>query len=80
MVVDMPCSREEWFRCFPWESVQTGTEKYWLSDRPQPKRRSVSRNLARFAVLTALVVGGSAVLSHYHVGHGASTYQGWTEE
>ena len=55
-------------------------QKYWLSDRPQPKRRSFPRGLARFAVLTALVVGGSAVLSHYHAGHGTSTYQGWTEE
>lgn len=65
---------------FPFEVDPRWYENYWLSDRPQPKRRSFSGNLARFAVVVALIVGGGAVLSHYHAGHGASSYQDWEQE
>ena len=56
---------------FPFEVDPGWYEIYWLSDRPQPQRRSVPATWP-FAVLAALVVGGGAVLSRYHVGHGAT--------
>ena len=41
-------------------------ERYWYADRPEPKRRSLSRSLARFAVLVALLAGNGLVLSNHH--------------
>jgi hypothetical protein len=54
-------------------------ERYWLSDRPYPKRRSFAGGLARFAVLAALLAGGGVVLSQFHASH-ASGYQDWEQE
>ena len=39
-------------------------ERYWYA--AEPKRRSLSRSLARFAVLVALLAGGGSVLSSHH--------------
>ncbi len=41
-------------------------EDYWYSNLPRPKRRPLSRSLARFAVLVGLLVGGSLALKHFH--------------
>jgi hypothetical protein len=55
-------------------------EKYWLSERAQPKRRPFSASLARFAVLAALLAGGGAVVEYAHThGHWAG-YQDWEQE
>ena len=55
-------------------------ENYWLREQPRPRHRSVGGQLARFAVVVALVVGGGAVLSRYHVSHDDSSYQDWEQE
>ena len=55
-------------------------EKYWLSERPQPKRRSIARHLARVAVVIVLLAGGGAVLSHFHAHHDGGGYQDWEQE
>ncbi len=65
---------------FPLQVDPGWYEKYWLSDRPQPKRRSFSANLARFAVVVALIAGFGAVLNHHHADRGASGYQDWEQE
>ena len=41
-------------------------ERYWLSERPRPKRRSLPRSLARFAVLAGLLAGSGLALSQFH--------------
>jgi hypothetical protein len=55
-------------------------EKYWFSDRPPVRRRPFSASLARFGVVVALVVGGSAMLSHYHANDVWHGYQDWEHE
>ena len=55
-------------------------EKYWLTDRPQPRRGSFVGSLTRFAVVVALLAGGGAVLSRFHVDHDTSGYQDWEQE
>jgi hypothetical protein len=51
-------------------------ERYWYADRPKPKRRSLSRRLARFAVLVALLAGSGLVLSSHH----QKDLQNWEQE
>ncbi|HET7883635.1 MAG TPA: hypothetical protein VFL55_22300 [Acetobacteraceae bacterium] len=64
---------------FPFAAKPDWYENYWLSDQPRPRQRSLAGHLARFAVVVALVVGGGAVLSHYH-GHNDGGYQDWEQE
>jgi hypothetical protein len=55
-------------------------EKYWLSERPKPRHRSVARHLKRFAVVVVLLAGGGAVLNHLHAHHGGDAYPDWEQE
>ena len=52
---------------FPFEVDPGWYDAYWLSERPGPQHRSVAGHLARFAVVVALLAGGGAVLSRYHM-------------
>lgn len=51
-------------------------ERYWYANRPEPKRRSFSRSLTRFAVLVALLAGSGFVLSSHQFQRGL----GWEQE
>jgi hypothetical protein len=55
-------------------------ENHWYGDRTPPRRRAVSRGLARFALLVVLLAGGGAVLSSVHVQRDAPGYQDWEME
>jgi hypothetical protein len=52
-------------------------ERYWYADRPESKRRSLSRSLARFSVLVALLAGSGLVLSSHHF---QKDLQDWEQE
>ena len=65
----------------PFEPDPGWFEQYWYTDRPEPKRRPFSRNLARFAVLVALLAGSALVLSSHHVQSDVSSgLQEWEQE
>lgn len=56
-------------------------ERYWYSTRPEPKHRSLSPGLARFAVLVALLATGGVMLSKHHVLRDVSSaLQDWEQE
>jgi hypothetical protein len=65
---------------FPLQVDPAWYEKFWLSERPQPKQRPFARNLARFAVVVALLAGGGAVWSHFHADTNGGGYQDWEQE
>ena len=65
---------------FPVEVDPGWYERYWLSERPQSRKRPVAGHLARFAVVVVLLAGGGAVLSHFHANHAGSGYQDWEQE
>ena len=65
---------------FPFDVDPDWYDRYWMTDRPQPRRRSFSRSLTRFAVVVVLMAGGGAALSHFYPDHGAAHYQGWEQE
>jgi hypothetical protein len=71
---------EELSAMFPFEVDPGWYDACWLSERPGPQHRSVAGHLARLAVVVALVVGGGAVLSRYHVSQDESGYQDWEQE
>lgn len=49
-------------------------EKYWFSEPPQPRRSSLPRKLARFAVVVAVLAGGGVALSHFSANHDGSAF------
>ncbi len=55
-------------------------EKYWLGHSPLPNRQRLARRLARLAAVVGLLVGGGALLNHFHHGHAMSDYQPWEQE
>ena len=56
-------------------------DTYWYSERARPRRRPVSRRVARLAVLVVLLLGGGMVLSNLHVGRDVScALQDWEQE
>ena len=48
-------------------------DRYWYSERPEPKRRSFVNSLARFGVLVAVLVGGGLVLANHHLKNDANS-------
>jgi hypothetical protein len=64
----------------PFEIDPGWYDRYWYSDRPQPKRRSFSGSAVRFAVLVLLLGGSGLALSNYHVQSGTPQYQDWEQE
>jgi hypothetical protein len=79
-VVADAASQEESSAMFPFEVDPGWYDAYWLSERPGPQHRSVAGHLARFAVVVALLAGGGAVLSRYHVSQDENGYQDWEQE
>ena len=55
-------------------------EEFWLSDKPPSQRRSVRGELARVAVVIALLAGGSVALTHFQADHQDRVYQDWEQE
>ena len=67
------------FPPFPPDPPRSG--HYWYLEQPDPKRRSFSRSLARFAVLVALLAGCGLLLSSHHVPRDVSSgLQDWEQE
>jgi hypothetical protein len=65
----------------PFEPDPGWFERYWYSNRLEPKRRSLSPSLARLAVLVALLATGGLVLSKHHVQRDVSSgLQDWEQE
>ena len=55
-------------------------ENYWLREPAPVRQRSLGGQLTRLAVVVALVAGGGAVLSRYHVSQDDGGYQDWEQE
>jgi hypothetical protein len=65
---------------FPFEVNPEWYENYWLREQPRRYRPSLGGQLTGFAVVVALVVGGGALLSRYHVSQDDRGYQDWEQE
>ena len=63
---------------FPFQVDPAWYEEFWLTNRPE-RRRSLSGNLARLAVVVALLAGGGVALSHINANQ-SSGYQDWEQE
>ncbi len=55
-------------------------DRHWYTDRPRPKRRSLTAGLVRFAVLAMLLAGGGAALGLFHAHSDADRAQDWEQE
>jgi hypothetical protein len=55
-------------------------DAYWWTDRPCPKRRSLTGSLVRFAALVFLLAGGGVVLSYFEAQSAPSSAQDWEQE
>lgn len=65
----------------PFEPDPGWFERYWYADRPEPKHRPFFRNLARYAVLAALLAGGALAVSNHYVQSDVSNgLQDWEQE
>jgi hypothetical protein len=65
---------------FPLQVDPNWYENHWYGSRSPPRRRKVSRGVARFALLVVLLAGGGAVLGSVHIQHDAPGYQDWEME
>lgn len=63
---------------FPFQVDPAWYEEFWMTDHAK-RRRSLSGNLARVAVVIALLAGGSVALGHVHTDQW-SGYQDWEHE
>jgi len=55
-------------------------DRHWYTDRPRPKRRSLTAGLVRFTVLAMLLASGGAALTLFHARGNADFAQDWEQE
>lgn len=65
----------------PFEVSPGWYDAFWCHDRRRPKHQTVSRNVARVAVLIVLLLGGGLVVTNLQV-HGdvSGGMQDWEQE